>query len=142
MKKGKCLNFWLKMSYLGIFRLEFWKSYFHIWNQRTRVFQNDKFQEKNFKSGTKEALFRYFWADIWKKLLLYLKSAPSKLSIPSFVQNKKLLIWEQKCLIWVFLTRNFENSCHICNQHPYVFQNANICEKKKKTTYNLPCFNI
>ena len=41
------------------------------------------------KFGTKSALFGYFWARIRKKLLPYLKSAPSNLS------NCKIL---QKCL--------------------------------------------
>ena len=40
------------------------------------------------KFGTKSALFGYFWARIRKKLLSYLKSAPSNLS------NCKIL---QKC---------------------------------------------
>ena len=44
------------------------------------------------KFGTKNALFGYFWARISKKLLPYLKSAPSNLS------NYKISRKKQKCL--------------------------------------------
>ena len=79
----------MKMPYLGIFGPKFFKKYVHIWNQHPRVGQIcliAKFCEKTkiSKSGTKNALFRYFWAIILKKLLSYLKSAP------------------RICQIWVF----------------------------------------
>ena len=44
------------------------------------------------KLGTKNALFGYFWATILKKILSYLKSAPSILSKWKFCGKKK------KCL--------------------------------------------
>ena len=41
------------------------------------------------KFGTKNALFRYFWNIILKKLLWYLKTAPSNLSECKILQKKK-----------------------------------------------------
>ena len=60
--------FWPKMSYLGIFGLDFWKYYCHIWNQHPQIYLIAKFCEKTNipKFGTKNALFGYFWARIWK----------------------------------------------------------------------------
>ena len=42
------------------------------------------------KFGTKNALFGYFWARILKKLLPYLKSAPSNLSSCKISRKKKM----------------------------------------------------
>ena len=75
--------FWPKNLYLVIFGLEFKKkNYCHIWNQHPWICVIAKHREitKMPKFGTKSALFGYFWAGIWKKLLSYLKSAPSNLS--------------------------------------------------------------
>ena len=81
LKKQKFLNFGPKMPDLGILGLEFEKKYCHIWNQHSRIFVNAKFREKKMpKFGIKNALFGYFWARIFKKILSYLKSAPSNLS--------------------------------------------------------------
>ena len=40
------------------------------------------------KFGTKNALFGYFWADIWKQHLSYLKLTPSNLSICKILEKK------------------------------------------------------
>ena len=60
--------FWTKMAYLGIFGLEFYKYYCHIWNQHPQICLIAKFCEKEKipKFGTKNALFGYFWARILK----------------------------------------------------------------------------
>ena len=45
-----------------------------------------------------------FGQEFKKKLLSYLKSAPSNLAICKISRkNKNAKIWKQKCLIWVFL---------------------------------------
>ena len=59
--------------------------------------------------GTKNVLFGYFRARILKKLLSYLKSAPSNLSNCKILRKtKNAQIWDQKCLIWVFLGKNLK----------------------------------
>ena len=61
------------------------------------------------KFGTKNALFGYFWARIFIKLLSYLKSAPSNLYNCKILQrNKNASIWDQKCFFWVFLEWNLK----------------------------------
>ena len=56
------------MPNIGIFGLEFSKNYCHIWNQYPRIWLNGKLCEKMkmSKFGTKNALFRYFWARTFK----------------------------------------------------------------------------
>ena len=60
-------------------------------------------------------------------ILSYLKSAPSNFSNCKISRkNKNVWIWDHKCLIWVFLTKNplfrdfwsrfLKNYCHIWNQ--------------------------
>ena len=60
------------------------------------------------KFGTKTALFGYIWMRILKKLLSYMKSAPSNLSICKISRkNKNVYFWDKKCLIRVYLGWNF-----------------------------------
>ena len=68
-KKQKCLNLEPKRPYLGIFALEFEKL-LSYWNQHPRICLSSKSREKikMHKFGTKNALFRYFWARFFKKL--------------------------------------------------------------------------
>ena len=58
-----------------------WKYYCRIWNRHYQISLTAKFLEiiKMPKFGTKNHLLAYFWATICKKLLSYLKSAPSNL---------------------------------------------------------------
>ena len=77
------------MRYLGI-----------ICHQRI---QSGKFhaQCKKIQFKTETAFFRL----TFKKLLTYLKSELTNLSNCKISEkkNKNTLIWDQKCLIWVFL---------------------------------------
>ena len=59
------------------------------------------------KSGIKNALFGCFGARIFRKLLSYLKSALSNLSICKILRKKiqTVSIWDQKCLICAFSAR-------------------------------------
>ena len=71
--------FWARMPFFGIFGQELKKNYCQIWNQHHWICLIVKFCEimKMLQFGTKSALFAYFLAKIFKKLLSYLKSAPS-----------------------------------------------------------------
>ena len=77
------------MPYFGIFGLEFSKNYCHIRNQHPQIRIIAKFCEimKMAKFGAKNALLRYFWARVFKKLLSYWKSLPSNLSISKILRK-------------------------------------------------------
>ena len=79
-QKYKSLNLRLKILF-WVWNLKM--SYLH---QHPRICLITKFRKKTkiTNLGTKNALCGYFWAIILKKLLLYLKSAPSNLSKLSF----------------------------------------------------------
>ena len=125
MKEQKCLNLGRKMPDLGNFGLEF-ENNIVIFEINTLEFvycQNLAEKQKCLNLGpkrlylgifgqkcfiwvflTRNALFGYFWARILKILLSYLKSAPSNLGNCKILRkNKNTKIWDQKCLIWVFL---------------------------------------
>ena len=86
---AKMSKFWGKNAWFIYLRTGIWKKapsnlskckkHCHIWNQHAWICLNVKYCEimKMPKFGTKSALFRYFWVRILKKLLSYLKSAPS-----------------------------------------------------------------
>ena len=38
---------------------------------------------------------------------------------------------DQKCLIWVFLGKNWKYHCHISNQHPQICQIGKVSDKPK-----------
>ena len=91
----------------------------------------------------KNALFEYFWARILKKLLSYLKSVPSNLSICKFSRKKQkclnlgpkmsyLGIFDQKCLIWVFLGKNFKTAIFIFEISSLIFVSLQNFTKKEK----------
>ena len=93
-KKQKCRNLGPKLPYLGIFWARILENYCHIWNQDLRICLIGKSGEetKILKFGAKNTLFGYFWPKMPylnifglelknKKLLSYLKSAPSNLPI-------------------------------------------------------------
>ena len=70
LAEQKTLNFRPKVPYLGVFRMQFWKTIF-IFEIRAFEFIKNKFvQNKKIKSNfgwTKDTLFCYFWALILKK---------------------------------------------------------------------------
>ena len=79
----KMPNFGTKNTLLAYFWVRISKRYCHIWNKHPQVCLIGKFckKKKKFKFGIKNALFQYFCARIFKKILSYLKSASSNLSI-------------------------------------------------------------
>ena len=46
-------------------------------------------------------------------------------------KKKNAYVWDQKCLIWVFLDYILKNYCHISNQHPQICLIAKFYEEKK-----------
>ena len=106
--KNKIFKFGTKNVLLGYFRTRTWEQYCHIWKHHSRICLAAKFPEKMKvpEFGTQNALFGYFWARIsklwnqkyliWvflgknlKKLLSYLKLAPSNLSNCKILQKNK-----------------------------------------------------
>ena len=85
-------NLWQRTLYFSIFGQEVQKNYCQMWNQHLSICLIAKYCEimKWLKFGAKKALFGYFLARILKKLLFYLKLAPSN------YYNWKL--FEKKCL--------------------------------------------
>ena len=82
-------------------------------------------KQKNFDRWTKTALFEYFYIKIWKKLLSYLKSAPSIiLKCKVSVKSKKLQILYQIWINWVFLSCNFESILPYLKSAPTRLSNA------------------
>ena len=121
-----------------------WKQYYHIWNQHPRICLIAKFREKTKipKFGTKNALFGYFWArilknycHIWNQHLRISVIAKfcEETKMPKFgTKNDLLGIFDQECVIWVFLGKNvLKNYCHIWNQHPQICLFAKFHEKTK-----------
>ena len=82
-------------------------------------------KQKNFDCWTKIALFEYFYTKIWKKLLSYLKSAPSIiLKCKVLVKWKKLQILYQIWINWIFLSCNFESILPYLKSAPTRLSNA------------------
>ena len=97
---------------------------------------------KMSKFGTKSALFGYFLARTLKNYC-YIWNQHLRISIiakfceetkmPKFgTKNALLSIFDQECLIWVCLGKNFfKKYCHIWNQHPQICLFGKFHEKTK-----------
>ena len=94
-----------------------------------------KFQILKFR--TKNASFGYFWAGIWK--CCYIGDQQSRICHCKILcNNENALIWDQKCLIWVFWSNTFKkNCCNVWNQHPQIFLIAKFCEKTKTPKFGI-----
>ena len=67
-----------------------------------------------------------------EKLLSYLNSAPSNLCYCKvWCKTKNPSIWDQKCLILVFLVWILKKYCHIWSQRPCICLIAKLCAKMK-----------
>ena len=122
----------MKMPTFGTKNALFWyfwarilKNYCHIWNHRPQICLSAKFHEKN-----KNAWFGYFWAGIWKQFchiwnqylrICLIAKFGGKTKMPKFGNKNALFgyfwpkmpyldIFVQKCLIWIFLGKNFKNT--------------------------------
>ena len=94
------------------------------------------------KFGTKSALFGYFLARILKNYcriwnqhlrISVIAKFCEETKMPKFgTKNDLLGIFDQECVIWVFLGKNvLKNYCHIWNQHPQICLFAKFHEKTK-----------
>ena len=111
--KIKILKFRTKNVLFEYFWAGTWKNCCHIWNQYPQICLVANYHEitKMHKFATKSALFGYFGLEFKKKLLSYLKSAPSNLSICKISRkNKKSLILGPKrpdlCIFWLEFESN------------------------------------
>ena len=77
--------------------------------------------------GTKKVLFGNFWFRIFKKLLSYLKSALSTLSICKILQK----FGTKNALFGCFGARLLKRHCHIWNQHLWICLLALFRKKAK-----------
>ena len=82
------------------------------------------------KFSTKNALFVYFWAWIWKQLLSYLQSAPSNLSYCKVGCKKiKILKFGTKNPSFGCFRLEFENNIVVFKiSHPQICIVAKFCE--------------
>ena len=130
--------FWPKFPYLGFCGKNFKKA-IAIFEISISNLSSCKISRKNKNTWiwdqkcliwiflTKNALFGYFWARILKKLLSYLKSAPSNLSICKISRkNKNAYIWDQICLFCVFLGWNLKTILSYLKSAPSNLSNCKI----------------
>ena len=124
-------KFGIKNALFGYFWAGILENYRHILNQHLRICLNQKFCEetKMPKFGTKNVWFGVFLNWNLKTILSYLKSAPSNLSNCKISRKNKNMtkIWDQKCLIWARILKNY---CHFWNQH------LQICQKWVFNSYS------
>ena len=93
----------------------------NVWNQHPWICQLAKFLEKKKipKSGTKNALFGYFWANIFKNFYHIWNQHPRFCLIAKFYVETRMSKFGTKSL----LLRLFLKICHIChiwNPHPWI----------------------
>ena len=74
----------------------------------------------------KNVLFGFFWARIWKTIVISETSTFSR-------KDKKYLIFEQKktCL-GILELEPLKNYCHIWNQQPWICLFPKFCKKPQK----------
>ena len=85
---------------------------------------------------TKNLWFSIFWWWTVIKVLPYLKSPPSTLSLcKNSGKDKNAQIWDQKCLFWMFWTGIWKKCCHIWNRHPQICLFAKLHEKAKMSKF-------
>ena len=129
------------------YKIPYWarllKTYYHIWNEPSNLSScKISLRSKNAKICdqkchfliflNKNVVFWYFWAIISKNLLSYLKSASISLFAKFHERNKNGLIWNQKCLIWVFLGWNLKTILsYLKFRHPRICVIAKFRGKNK-----------
>ena len=98
------------------------------------------------KCGTKTTLFGYFWTRILKTIVMFEISTVELVQLQYFVKKQKcenlrlkmpsLGIFDQKCLIWVFLAKNFKETIVIFESRTLKFTYLRNFTKKQK------CLNV
>ena len=121
------------MLYFGIFGLQFEKAIviFEI-NALKFVWLQSLVQNKNPKVWDEKCLILEFLGWNLKKLLPYLKSAPSNFFWLKILRKKKISKFETKN-VWFgyFWTGIWKKYYHIWNQHPRICLIAKYCEIMK-----------
>ena len=131
-------------SWFGYFGAGIWKQKCHTWNQHLRICLIANFSAKNKNSmfGTTNALFWFFdqkyviWVfyleRIVKKLLPFLKSAPSNLPVcKTSRKHKNASIWELKGLIWAVLEWDLQTILSYSKSTPSNLFNCKIWWENK-----------
>ena len=90
---------------------------------------------------TKNAWFVIFSTGVWKQYCHTWNQHPRICQIAKFRKKQSAYIWDQKCLMWVFLTKNalfrcfwariLKNYCHIWYPYPQICLFAKFQEKTK-----------
>ena len=107
-KKKTTTNLRPKMPYLGNFELLVWKA-FVIFEVSTIEF-----------------------VKIYEMTTVIFEISTFKFLRSFLCKNENSYIWEQKCIMWVFLSCNFKGYCHIWNQHSLIGQIENFRAKNEK----------
>ena len=135
--KIKILKFGTNIALIEYFGIEFQKTNI-VFEISTLKFVYAKFCKslQNFakmsKFGTKNALFGYFWAGIWKQNCHIWNQHLWICLIAKFREIMKMPKFETKnALFGYFWVRIFKNYCHILNQHPWIYLFAKFGEKAK-----------
>ena len=129
--KIKILKFRTKNVLFEYFWAGTWKNCCHIWNQYPQICLVANYHEitKMHKFETKSALFGYFGLEFKKKLLSYLKSAPSNLSICKNSRMPKF--GTRNAWFGHFRAGIWKQYCHISNQHSRICLIAKLRRKTK-----------
>ena len=143
-EKTKTLKFGAENASFEYFWVRISKNYCHIWNQLPRIYLIAKLLRKTKipKFGTKNALFGCFWAIILKNYCHIWNQHPQicltakfyeKTKIPKFgTKNVYFSIFDQKCLIWVFLGMHFKKTIVISKISILKFVYSQNFTKKQK----------
>ena len=128
-ENGFIWYFWPKMPYLGIFDQEFQKNFaiFEISALKLALLQNLVQKIKILKFGTKNALFGYFWARIWKWYCHIWNQHPRICLIAKFCKKTKTPKFGTKnALLGYFWAAILKNNCHIWNKQLLNLPNCKI----------------
>ena len=135
-------KFGTKDNLIGYFWARILENCCHISNYHLWICLTPKFCEeaKMLKFGTKNALFEYFWSkmsylgifglEFKRKLMLYLKSAPSNL--PKYREIMKIPKFGTKSVLFgYFWARILKSYCHTWNQHLQISVIVKLFEERK-----------
>ena len=94
--------------------------------------------KKKLKFGSKNVLFQCFLSFTLKKYFYNWNQNSLMCQKAKFSANAKSLIWNRKCIAWVFLNFRLKlekNYCHIWNQHSQICKNAKFHQKMKNLIF-------
>ena len=105
----------------------------HIWNH-ARILLNTNFVQKYRSLNLPEIYQKYLICVFWEAFLknhchIWNQSPRICLIHKVWCKTKNPQIWDQECLIWVFLSWNLIISCHIWNQLPRICLSEKSCER-------------